>query len=159
MKTTTDLASQIEQARADVALLARLQGAEKRLPGLEKDYAAALAAQEREAAKQAEIAREASYGGVTDIRVVGKENPQARSNVLATSFDIFYTRPQFSMRLGKSVPTEHKVQGFVALRREAMLYLLEKRPDLIPQPIRELSPDDPHGAMDAYFRALRRGHL
>ena len=159
MNTTTDLASQIEQARADVALLARLQGAEKRLPGLEEDYAAAIAAQEREAAKQAEIAREASYAGITTIRITETENPQARSNVLARAFTIFYTQPQWDMREQRSLPTERRVNGFAALPRPAMLYLLEKRPDLIPQPIRELSPDDPHGAMDAYFLAMRRGHL
>lgn len=155
----TELASEIEQARDDVALLDRLQAAAKRLPGLEKDYAAALAEQEREATERAAAEREASYGSVTDIRIVGTENPQALANVLATSFTIFYTQPQWDMREQRSKPTERRVNGFMALPRPAMLYLLEKRPDLIPASIRELSPDDPHAAMDAYFQALRRGHL
>ena len=155
----TDIASDLAQARSDVDRLAQLQGAAKRAEALQKQYGLALAEQEREATERAATEREASYGGVTDIRIVGTENAQARANVLATSFTIFYTQPQWDMREQRSKPTERRVNGFMALPRPAMLYLLEKRPELIPASIRDLSPDDPHAAMDAYFQALRRGHL
>ena len=152
----TEIASGIEQARADIALLARLQDAPARLKRLEADHKPALAKQAEAEAKQAAADYEASFCGVTDIRVAKVGPPE---NLLRTKFEITYTKPEYDSRLGQSIPKTFLVHGFKALPDCAMLFLAEKRPNEIPPAIAALAPGNPHGALQAYLIGQRRGHL
>lgn len=155
----TDIARQLDEARADNALLARLQNAPKRIAELEKAHAAAQAQHEKDAAKKADAEREASFDGITDIRVSETVNPNAPDNLLSAAFDITYTRPAYDMYTRQSVPKEHLVRGFGSLPHGAYLFLIGKRPDQIPAKIMALCPDDAHAAFSLYHAAKRRGHL
>ena len=158
--TLNEITQQLADVRQDAETLARLQAAPKKVAQLEAALATAQAAHDAEQERQALIDREASYGGITDIRVdevVSDRNPHS---LLHSAFEVTYTKPSFHPITGKTRPAEHVVRGFAALPREALLYLLEKRPEALPAKIAALAPSDEPGlALSRYMAALRRGYL
>lgn len=157
--TVSEIDRAIDEARADIDLLARLQSAAERLATLEKDRSAALASEQLAATRQAEAAQIASYEGVTAIRVAEVHSELGPIAFPHTPYDITYTKPEYCMHTRQSAPKEFRVRGFGALPRGAMLYLLQQASEQIPPQIMALAPNDPASAMGAYFTARKRGHL
>jgi len=137
----------------------RLQEAEGRVAELEAEYESAKAKDGGEAAAKAQAEAEARFDGVTDVRVVEIANTFQPGNVLASSFEITYTKPRFDRFTQQCPPVERTVRGFRGVPQPAFLYLLEKVPERIPASIMALAPGDPHSAFGAYFIGLRRGYI
>ena len=150
------IAAELEEARADVALLERLKSANDRVTRLTTEQEKATKARDKALAAQAKAEKEARFAGISDVGV--SESPETvRENVIRSSFTITYTKPTWNGR--SSPPTRHSVASFGTLPPDVLAYLVDVRPDLIPAKIMALSPDSPRDALRRYFASCKRGYL
>jgi hypothetical protein len=157
--TLYKLAKQLDDARRDVAELARLTDAEKRVEELSAAYGAAKVIADYEAAEKAAAGHQRLMDGISDIRIAAPPIDDTDENLLRRRFKIGYTALAYNFRTGHAAPQDYTVEGFNALPTPVMLYLLEKRPDQIPAVIMALAPGDPRQAFNRYNVGQRRGHL
>ncbi len=155
MTYTTDIDNALAEARKDLALLQRLQGAEARIAELE----ATKAGHEREAAAAAAAAHARRFDGLADISVATVSDPRTGAGPLRNSYRITYTAPAYDGNLQQTRPYRHEVPGFKALPPRVLAFLIEKHPERIPAEIMALAPGDPEAAFYTYFRGLQRGYL
>jgi len=148
------LGADLEQAKADVALLQRLKDAEANAKRLAGELRAAQDELSTAIAEATEAKREAEFAKFKDITVT--EEQGNGSSVLHSSFTIVVTALSFD---GATHEEQRTYIGFGQLPGDALSYLIEKRPDRIPASITALSPNDPYEAFDTYFAGLRRGYL
>ena len=145
---------ELEDARADVAMLERLKSAVDREKRLSTEQGKAIATRDRALAAEAQAQELARFAGISSVRVT---NDTPDENVLRASFTIEYTKPRWNMY--ETVATAYSTVGFGTLPPEILDYLIEKRPGLIPADIQALAPDNPREAFGRYFVSKRRGYI
>lgn len=153
--TLSKLAAQLEEARQDVLLFERLQSAQERLDTLTAEYEQAEAQANREAAARAAKAKEEMFAGISDLRIT--RSPGGEPGLLHDKFEISYIKPGWDTLQGRSVPTRKADTAFSRVPPDVMMYLIEKRPELIPSDILALDPDNPRNAFAIYAAARLRG--
>lgn len=150
------LASQLDEARQNVATLQRLKTAELDVERLAIELEAAQSALAKGMADAVCTQRKAQFAGFIDITVIETPDPM-NSSVLSTTFVIAVTRRSFNGY--QSVPTTITYPSFKQLPPDAFNYLLEKHPERVPASIMALRPGDAWNAFNTYFVGLKRGYL
>lgn len=150
------IAAELAEAKADVALLQRLNAADRRAAALQKQYDRALAAQDAALEKAAEEARRSRFDGLSNLRVVLEGDPD---NLCRTAYRITWTGQQHDSYVGMSVPRQFDIVGFEALPENVFAFLIEQNPEQVPPTIRALAPGDLMEAFERYFRGRRRGYF
>lgn len=160
---TTDLntlAADLEAAKADLALWEKLTSAADRVKALTAAFDKARAAHDKAQAAQEKADREASYAGVTDVRVSGGIDHGACSGgLLRETFTISWMAPEYDMYSMTSPMKAHSRQGFRHVPDNVLACLIDKHPDRIPDRIMALAPGKPSEALGEYFAALGRGYI
>jgi len=156
----TTLATELEEARQDLALAKRLESAPERVERLTRDYEAAKATHQAEEAARAAAEYEAQFAGIRDLRVTvtGDTGPDAGGPLWA-SYEITFVRPSWESWSNRTVQKTYTHKGFHSLPPEVFRYLLDKVPEQIPPAIAALAPGDPYAAFDRYFSGRKRGYL
>lgn len=150
------ITAELDDARADVALLERLKSATDRVARLTAEHQKATAARAKALAAEAKANDERRFAGISDVSVAVHPKTTGE-NVVRTNWTITYTSPAWDGRVTRLM--EHSVESFGALRPEVLDYIIEKRPDLIPSKIMALAPDSPRDAFRRYFVSVRRGYV
>ncbi len=155
-----ELRDRLKQAEADVALLQRLKDAEATALKVRADLAVAMTSLAEAMADKLSAERKGRYGNFKDIRVdVGFDKSGLSQSALAASYTITVTRMTYDYGMHESVWAESVSTSFDALPADAWGYLMEVRPDAIPNLIQNLAPGDPPEAMRLYFQGMKRGYL
>jgi len=160
MKTHSQLAQELADARLDVETYNRLRASEERVRELETALAEAEARESREAAEKAQAAKQQMFAGITNVSV-SQSTPlgmMGRGNLLTENFKITFTKTQFDSKEGRSFPKPTTVDSFSTVPADVMLYLIE-HPDLIPADILALDPDSPRSALSIYVVARKKGYF
>ncbi|GAB5350372.1 hypothetical protein [Qipengyuania sp. 483] len=149
------LSAELDQAKADFALLQRLQGAKERMETLANQCAEAREAESNRNAIAAREERETRYARISEISIT--EAPSNSGNgLLHRLFRISWKAPQFDWRTNRSDPAKHSVVGFQAVPHDVLACIIEKHPELIPADIMALRPGDADGAIQEFFAAKNR---
>jgi membrane-bound lytic murein transglycosylase len=151
-----DLGAQVEQARADAALLRRLKAAEANEKRLTADLRAAQEELAEANATQIAAESEARFSLFRDITVVEKE-PKEGPGIQHMQYEITLTQMRWDGRESQAIPQVYR--GWDTLPEHALEYLIEKFPERVPSSIRALNPDDLGNAFGRYFGAKRRGFM
>lgn len=147
------LTADLEAARADAALFERLSGAAAQIAPLAAKLEQAQADLEATRVSDAEAERQALLDTFSDIEVVSEGD----DNLLRRGYKITVTRKQFDGY--ENTLTSRTYRGFKSLPFEVFVYLIERRPELIPTDILEFAPNNAWDAFDGYFIALQRGYI
>jgi hypothetical protein len=143
----------IEQAKADVALLERLNGAAHRLAALNTLQASIITEQGLIHERAAKARQEAAFAKFTTVDITDKYPDES---VIRSSFEVSYTTSYWDGR--QSVPKRVTMAGLMCLPDDLLGYLIEKHPSKIPAKIANLAAD-PYDAFNRYFVGVGRGHL
>lgn len=147
------LGAELEQAKADVALLQRLKGAEADAKRLTTELRAAQDDLATAMADATKARYEAEFAKFRDITITEEEGKGI--GPLHTTYTTTVTAVSFD---GATHEGEQTYVGFIGLPSDAMRYLIEKHPERIPASIMALG-CDPYEAFDTYFAGMRRGYL
>jgi hypothetical protein len=153
------MSAALDAVRDDVALLQRLQRAEAEALRLTHDLAEAREALANVAAEEAMVKRDKLFATFDGISITVIHGAESSGGVLSASYPITYKRLGYDHGTRQNIWREHVVEGFAALPEEVYAYLVEARPDAIPEGIMALAPGDAAKALDAYFSGMRRGYL
>ena len=151
--TVERIATELQDARQDVALLQRLKAAEADTKRLSFELSTAQDELAEALTADFQTQQNAKFASFLDITVT--ETGAVAG--LHRAFNITVKRLSFNGY--ENIPQEHTFGGFRALPSDALHYLIEKHPERIPASITDLAPNDPYAAFDAYFTGLRRGFL
>lgn len=163
------IATQLEEAKADLALAQRIQTAPDRVKTLTPLYEKALRAYESAKAKmQANDAAlraaaekalaDARFAGLSDLCIeerVDIKNP----HVLKNTYVISWTHPVWGAEENETLPAPCTAKGFGFLPPDVLAWIIERHPEKVPASIMDLAPGDVEAALTRYFIALRRGYL
>lgn len=143
----------IEKAKADVALLNRLNSAADRLAALTTLQANIIIEQGLIHDRAAKARQDAAFAKYSSVDISDKYPDE---NVIRSSFEISYTVSSWNGR--ESVPKRVTSTGLLCLPDDLLAYLIEKHPSKIPAKIAQLAAD-PYDAFDRYFVGMKRGSL
>jgi hypothetical protein len=155
------IAAQLDQAKADLARWQTLCAAEELVKKLQRDYDKAKAAHERQAEADRRAAQEARFALLSNVSVteISPANGMDDNNLFNRRWRIGWTKPVFNCMINENVPQRYSVNGFQAIPEDVYEFLVVKRPELVPDAIMELAPDNPHEAFREYFMGRRRGYF
>ena len=159
-KTLSTIAAELEAARKDLAHWQRLTTAEERAQALAAAYETARADADAQAVAKEATDLEASFAGLSNIRVTNGSDAVAASgdNLLRQLFVVTWDGPKYDMRSGQNYTGAHRIGGLNRLPPNVLRFLIEKAPKQIPADIMKLAPGNPRRAMNEYFSALHRGY-
>jgi hypothetical protein len=143
----------IEQAKADGALLDRLNGAADRLATLSTLQANIIVEQGLIHERAAKARQDTAFAKFTAVDVIDKYPDES---VIRSTFQVTYTTYYWDGR--QSVPKQVTMTGLQSLPDDLLGYLIEKHPSKIPAKIAALAAD-PYDAFDRYFVGVGRGYL
>lgn len=143
----------IEQAKADVALLNRLNGAAARIVALITLQASIIAEQGLIHDRAAKARQDAMFAKFSTVDITDKYPDE---NVIRSSFEISYTVSSWDGRQTNAKRVTSA--GLLSLPEGLLECLIERHPSKIPAKIAQLAAD-PYDAFDRYFVGMSRGHL
>lgn len=143
----------IEQAKADVALRARLDDAPTRLAALTTLQADIIAQQGLIHDRAVRARQDAAFAKFSTVDITDKTPEES---VIRTSYEVSYTISAWDGR--QSNPKRVTSTGLLCLPDDLLAYLIEKHPGKIPAKIANLAAD-PYDAFERYFVGMSRGHL
>ncbi|MEG8057924.1 hypothetical protein [Sphingomonas faeni] len=143
----------IEQAKADIALLDRLNGAADRLAALTTLQADIIAQQGLIYEQAAKARQDAAFAKFSTVDITDKTQDE---HVIRSSFEVSYTTSSWDGR--QSVPKRVTMVGLLSMPDDLLGYLIERHPGKIPAKIAQLAAD-PYEAFERYFIGMKRGHL
>lgn len=147
------LGADLEQAKADVALLQRLKDAEGNVKRLTAELAKAQDELTNELANATQARRKAEFAKFRDITVT--EDQGRGIGPLHATYKITVKAMSFGERAEE---TEQEWIGFNGLPTDVLHYLIDQHPERIPASIMALG-SDPYEAFDTFFAGKRRGYL
>jgi hypothetical protein len=150
----SSITTELEAARADMALLERLKSAADRVSRLSAEHDKATAALNAAKVREAKAKEDARFAGIEHLAI---DDTSPDANLVRSNFKISYARPTWDGRA--TVPRHHTASGFSLLDRDVLSYIIERCPERIPHKIMALAPDNPRLAFDRYFVSLRRGYV
>ena len=154
------MTAELATAKADVALLKRLSGAEANVGRLTDELATAELSLATALADDHEAKRQAAFARIRNMAVtanVPSDDPQA--GLLKIKFAVSYETIAYDSSTRQSVWRAETAPNLNSLSMEALAYLTEAEPDLIPRSIMALAPGKPAEAVARYIAAIRRGYL
>lgn len=143
----------IEQAKADVALRARLEDAPNRLASLTTLQTDIIAHQGLIRERAAQAMQDTMFAKFSTVDISDRFPDES---VIRSSFQISYTVSAWNGR--ESVSKLVTSMGLSCLPDGLLGYLIEKHPHKIPAKIANLAAD-PYDAFNRYFVGLGRGYL
>jgi hypothetical protein len=143
----------IEQAKADVALLERLNGAADKLASLTTLQADIIVQQGLIHDRAAKARQDAMFAKFSTVDIRDRDSG---NHVIGSSFQISYTVSAWNGR--ESVSKLVTSTGLTCLPDGLLEYLIEMHPSKIPAKIANLAAD-PYDAFNRYFVGLGRGYL
>ncbi|WP_109354612.1 hypothetical protein [Sphingorhabdus sp. EL138] len=156
----TSITQDLNAANADVALLQRLKDAEvnakrleRELTDMQKDLSVALA-DEHDAKQQAAFANIRNMA-ITSSAPVEDLNP----GLLKMTYKVTYETLSYDSSTRRNLWRANSAHSIRYLPDTALKYLIEAKPELIPQRIMDLAPGKPAEAIHQYIQAIRRGYL
>lgn len=170
LKNTTELSSdfirtllsenarELSAARADAALLARLQSAPAAIIRLQAEGAELTKALDNTLSQEGSAAKDKRKASVRNLNIV-TVMPDRENSALKAAFKITWEAPAYDSGTRQSEWKLHSADGFDALDDRVYSYMMEFKPELIPAVIMELAPRDPQLAMERFFFAKRKGYV
>ena len=152
--------AELAAANADVALLQRLKDAEANADRLTaelatlQDSAATALANANEAKRQEAFAR---IRNMSITAITPNDNPTA--GLLATRFAVTYETVSYDSGTRRTVWLVANAPNINYLPIDALAYLTEATPEIIPAAIMALAPDSPAQAVRSFIQAIRRGYI
>jgi hypothetical protein len=154
------LTLELNEARTDAATLERLTSAAGKIARLVRQADALTAKKAKAQEAEAKAEREAAYAPFRRITVAVDDNDTGgTANLLRTGFTIRWQQLTYDHRINQDVWENRERNGFTAVPRDVMRYLIEASPASIPACIMQLAPADPARAIGLYLTGLRRGYM
>ena len=154
------ITAELAAANADVALLQRLKDAEANADRLTEeladlhDSAAKVQTDANDAKRQEAFAR---IRNMSITAITPNDNPTA--GLLASRFAVTYETVAYDSSTRCTVWRVASAPNIHHLPNEALAYLTEAKPELIPAGIMALAPDSPTEAVRSFIQAIRRGYM
>lgn len=151
---------ELAAANADVALLQRLKDAEANADRLTialataQDSAAKVQSDTNDAKRQEAFAR---IRNMSITAITPSDNPNA--GLLQTRFAVTYETVAYDSSTRCTVWRVASAPNINYLPTDALAYLTEATPEIIPASILALAPDNPAKAVASFIQAVRRGYL
>lgn len=153
------LIEQLDEARADVALLRRLKDAEKNAARLSAELDATQEALAVANTNQAIASRKALFANFGKLSIVAVPVDRSTSP-LAARYTITCERLTYDSTTRESTMQPVSYSDFDCLPHDVFAYLVEVKADAIPASILSLAADgDPATALQEYLRGKKRGYL
>lgn len=154
--TTAELAA----ASADFELLKRLKGAEANVDRLTSELASLHATAAKVQADVDSAKRQEAFTRIRNMSITAitpTDNPYA--SLLQTRFAVSYETVSYDSGTRCTVWLVANAPNINHLPNEALAYLTEAKPELIPAGIMALAPDNPTEAVRSFIQAIQRGYL
>ena len=148
--------AELAAANADVALLQRLKDAEANADRLTAELATLLGTADTIEANAIDAKRQEAFARIRNMSITAitpSDNPTA--GLLATKFAVSYETVSYDSRTRCSVWLVANAPNINYLPTEALAYLTEATPQIIPAGIMALAPDSPVDAVRSYIRGQR----
>ena len=152
----SSMTAELATAKADVALLKRLSGAEANVGRLTDELATAELSLTTALADDHEAKRQEAFARIRNMAVtanVPSDDPQA--GILSVKFAVTYEVIAYDSSTRQNLWRPASAANINCLPMEALAYLTEAKPGLIPAGIMALAPDSPVDAIRSYIHGLR----
>lgn len=154
------MGAELVTAKADIELLKRLKGAEANAERLEAAIASAQLSLDATQANAIDAKRQEAFGRIRDMKITAitpSDNPNA--GLLQTRFAVTYETVSYDSSTRRTVWLVASAPNINYLPTDALAYLTEATPEIIPASILALAPDNPAKAVASFIQAVRRGYL
>ncbi len=154
------ITAELAAANADVALLQRLKDAEANADRLTaelataQDSAAKVQADTNNAKRQEAFAR---IRNMTITAITPSDNPNA--GLLQTTYAVSYETVAYDSSTRCTVWRVASAPNLHHLPTDALAFLTEAVPEIIPAGIMALAPDSPAQAVGSFIQAIHRGYM
>ena len=152
----SSMTAELAIAKADVALLQRLKDAEANVNRLEAAIATAQTEMATALADECEAKRQEAFARIRHMKVTANapsDDPQA--GILSVKFAVTYEVIAYDSSTRQNLWRPASAANINCLPMEALAYLTEAEPGLIPAAIMALAPDSPVDAVRSYIHGLR----
>lgn len=154
------ITAELAAANADVALLQRLKDAEANADRLTLELAAAQLSLDTIEANANDTKRQEAFARIRNMKITAiapSDNPNA--GLLQTRFAVTYETVSYDSSTRRTVWLVASAPNINHLPIEALAYLTEATPEIIPAAIMALAPDSPAQAVGSFIQAIRRGYM
>lgn len=154
------ITAELAGANADVALLQRLKDSEANVDRLTAELAAAQFTMDTAQANELKAKQREAFARIRNMKITAiapSDNPTA--GLLATKFAVTYETVAYDPSTRCTVWRIASAPNINYLPIEALAYLTEATPELIPAVIMALAPDNPAQAVASFIQAVRRGYM
>ena len=154
------ITAELAAANADVALLQRLKDAEANADRLTAELATAQDSAAKVQADANNVKRQEAFARIRNMTITAitpSDNPNA--GLLATRFAVTYETVAYDSSTRCTVWRVASAPNIDRLPNEALAYLTEATPEIIPAAIMALAPDSPAQAVGSFIQAIRRGYM
>lgn len=143
----------------DAATFKRLSQAASEVTRLASAVSAAQDALTSYALAEARADLDKLFSKYGDIAVSVTTPAGGTPSAIGSRYIITYDMRTYDHNTRRSDFAKHTANGFLALDREVMAYLVSRKPEAIPALIMDLAPRDPETAFNRYFIHLQRGYM
>ncbi len=154
------MTAELVTVKADVELLKRLKGAEANAERLEAAIAEARTQLATAETNDDEIKRQEAFARIRNMSITAiapGDNPNP--SLLQTRFAVTYETVSYDSNTRRTVWLVASAPNINHLPIEALAYLTEATPEIIPASIMALAPDSPAQAVGSFIQAIRRGYM
>lgn len=156
----TGMSAELVTVKADIELLKRLKGAEANAERLEAAIAAAQLSLDAAQANAIDAQRQEAFARIRNMSITAVapgDNPNP--SLLQTTFAVTYETVSYDSTTRRTVWLVASAPSIHHLPNDALAYLTEAAPEIIPAGIMALAPDSPTQAVRTFIQAIRRGYL
>ena len=150
------ITAELAAANADVALLQRLKDAEANADRLTAELATLQDSADTALANANEAKRQEAFARIRNMSITAitpSDNPNP--SLLQTRFAVAYETVSYDSSTRRTVWLVANAPNINYLPIEALAYLTEAKPEIIPAGIMALAPDSPFDAVRSYIRGQR----
>lgn len=153
----TAISIELRQAQDDTALYDRISKAKAKAASLTKLASELTSALNDALAAEAKQALQTFESRFRDLVVTRRPSDGLTPGLANDMFTISYEQLAWHYDAHENLWTPVSVGRFADVEPRMLAYMLEHRPDLIPDDLKALCPGDVFEAMDRYFTAKSRG--
>ena len=151
---------ELAAANADFALLQRLKDAEANADRLTAELAGLQDSADTAQADANEAKRQEAFARIRNMSITAitpSDNPNP--SLLQTRFAVTYETVSYDSGTRRTVWLVANAPNVNYLPIDALAYLTEATPEIIPAGIMALAPDNPTEAVRSFIQAIRRGYV
>ena len=152
--------AELAAANADFLLLKRLSGAEDNVDRLSAELVSLQGTANTIEANAIDAKRQEAFARIRNMSITAitpSDNPTA--GLLATRFAVTYETVSYDSGTRRTVWLVANAPNINYLPIDALAYLTEATPEMIPAAIMALAPDNPTEAVRSFIQAIRRGYI